>query len=122
MRIRSKVWLDRDGELGFGSGRAEILRAVEKAGSLNKAATMLGMSYRHAWSSIRSAEERLGQRLLVRHKGGPRGGGADLTEYARDLLARFEALDRDVRAYTDKRYKVLFQKKRGPTGKRRTKD
>jgi molybdate transport system regulatory protein len=50
------------------------------------------MSYRHAWSMIRASEERLGRSLVETSRGGSGGGGAHLTEFARDLLARFDRM------------------------------
>jgi molybdate transport system regulatory protein len=110
MQIRSKVWLEKDGRLCFGAGRARILRAVERTGSLNGAAADLNMSYRHAWSSIRTAEERLGRALLLRRRGGKRGGGAVLTAYAKRLLNRFEALDARIEEEADRGFKKAFRR------------
>jgi len=111
MRIRSKVWLEQKGELCFGAGRARILRAVKETGSLNKAAQELGMSYRHAWSSIRATEERLGRPLLIRQKGGRHGGGAKLTGFAGKLLLRYETLEKDVRTFVNERFREIFGRK-----------
>jgi len=113
MNVRTKAWLARKGGLCFGTGRAAILRAVQRTGSLSGAARELQMSYRHAWSSIRVAEQRLGRRLLVRRRGGPARGGAALTPCALRLLGRFERLDRDIRDFADQRFAALF----GQTGK-----
>lgn len=114
MKIRSKVWLEKDGKLIFGSGKAQILQAVAKTGSLNAAAKELDMSYRHVWSAIRAIEERLGQQLLVKNKGGSNGGGATLTKYARDLLAKLASLDLEVKQFTNRRFEELFNcKKKG---------
>jgi len=103
MQVKSKIWLEKDGELCFGAGRARLLRNVEMTGSLSQAAQALGMSYRHAWSQVRSAEERLGEPLLVRQRGGKARGGSVLTEKAKELLVRFEKLDREVREFVDAR-------------------
>jgi molybdate transport system regulatory protein len=97
MKVRVKVWLEHKGEQVFGSGKADILHAVEETGSLNAAAAQLGMSYRHVWAAIRAAEERLGRPLLRKQRGGRKGGGATLTNYARKLVAQFEALEKDIK-------------------------
>lgn len=110
MKIKSKVWLEKDGELVFGSGKTSILKAIHKTGSINKAAREMNMSYRHAWSYIRSAEKRLGKDLLLKTKGGKTGGGAILTDYAKDLIKKFEKLDSEVRVFTNQRYKSIFCK------------
>ena len=119
MNVRSKVWLEKDGRLVFGTGKAGILRAVAETGSLNGAARQLNMSYRHVWSGIRAAEQRLGFPLLTRRKGGKRGGGAVLTEYAGDLLRQFEELEKDVKSFANRRFKDLFQGTRERPEKRR---
>lgn len=110
MKVKSKVWFERDGELVFGAGKMLILKSVHKTGSINKAAKEMGMSFRHAWSYIRSAEERMNRPLLIRTKGGKNGGGAVLTGYAKDLIEKFNELDEEVRIFTNKRYRELFRK------------
>lgn len=110
MKVRSKVWLEKNGELVLGAGKARILKAVAETGSLNAAAKKLGMSYRHAWSSIRAAEQRLGRPLLVRSKGGPKGGGARLTAEAARLVDRLALLETETKAFADKKFKELFKR------------
>lgn len=108
MEIRSKIWLEENGKLVFGSGKFSILKAVKETGSINKAAKKLNMSYRHTWSYIRSAEKRLGQELLIKNKGGRKGGGAVLTDCALNLVEKFERLERAVKIFTNKRFKEIF--------------
>ena len=48
LKAKSKVWLEKDGRLVFGIGKATILSQIQKTGSINKAAKELNMSYRHA--------------------------------------------------------------------------
>ncbi|MBN1671834.1 MAG: LysR family transcriptional regulator [Kiritimatiellae bacterium] len=109
MRVRSKLWIEKGGEQVFGAGKARMLKAVAKTGSLNAAAHELGMSYRHVWSSIRAAEQRLGRALLVKTKGGKKGGGAAVTPYAKDLIGKFERLEKDIRTMTNKRFAEIFR-------------
>lgn len=110
MEVRSKVWLERKGKLFFGTGRALLLEAIKETGSINKAAKITNMSYRRAWSQIHSAEDSLGQPLLIKNKGGKDGGGAILTDFARDLLKRFKKLEYQARLFTNRRYKDIFYK------------
>jgi molybdate transport system regulatory protein len=96
VRLGHKIWLlDGDGKT-FGPGPARLLRGVRQTGSLRKAAAELGMSYNKAWWNIRTMEERLGFALLVRSTGGATGGGSTLTPEAEDLLARFDAFEREA--------------------------
>ena len=112
MGVRVKVWLEGDGRPSFGAGKARILQAVERTGSLSRAARELGMSYRHAWSAVRAAEQRLGKPLLVRRRGGRERGGATLTPFAREMVETFLELEARVREYTDTTYDALTRGRR----------
>lgn len=109
VKIKSKIWLEKDGKLIIGTGREAILRTIDRTGSINKAAKELGMTYRRIWSYIHAIEERYSRPILIKHKGGSKGGGTELTPYARDLLKKYQALEREVKEFTDKRYKAIFK-------------
>lgn len=76
MELNAKVWMSQNGRVVFGRGRAELLDAIDAAGSISAAARRLGMSYRHAWTILRTSEKRLGRPLVHRSRGGAGGGGA----------------------------------------------
>jgi len=85
--VRLNVWLDDKGDLVFGHGRAILLKAVDEAGSLRKAAEELGMSYRGAWGKIKKSEEILGFPLLEKAGGNKRG--YQLTAKGRELMESY---------------------------------
>src|SRR5512135_3940413 len=89
LEIRSKIWLEVDGEPVFGRGRRLLLEAIAVHGSINRAAREVGISYRRAWSHIKAMEQRLGIVLVTRQAGGRNGGGALLTNDARRFLRKF---------------------------------
>jgi len=41
-QVRSKIWLEIEGEPVFGQGREELLRRIRKTGSINAAAKEMG--------------------------------------------------------------------------------
>jgi len=108
LKVKSKVWLEKDGELVFGIGKATILSHIQKTGSINRAAKKLNMSYRHAWSYIKTAEKRIGRTLVICAKGGASGGNTKLTPYAKELLEKFFKLERQVKLSVDQLYKKIF--------------
>ena len=67
----------------------ELLRTIDRTGSLNTATESLGRSYAHAQRRVVELEEAFGS-LVERKRGGSGGGGSSLTETAEDLLASFE--------------------------------
>jgi len=108
LAIRSKIWIEADGEAVFGRGRRFLLEAIDSHGSINQAAKEVGISYRKAWSHIKTMEKRLGIALVERRAGGRNGGGAVLTGEARKFLGKFEVLENGLREFVDKRFKDLF--------------
>jgi molybdate transport system regulatory protein len=93
MKIRHKLWLEKDGRVIFGPGRFELLEAVEECQSLSAAAKKLKMSYRAAWGRLRASEDRLGIPLveLMDNRQGMR-----LTEEARKLINAFVELEKKI--------------------------
>lgn len=108
MEIRSKLWIEVDGEPVFGRGRKFLLQAIERYGSINKAAQDVNISYRKAWSHLKSMEERLGIKLVERQVGGMGGGGAVLTQEAKDFLKQYEKLEEGIREVVDARFGKVF--------------
>jgi molybdate transport system regulatory protein len=93
MKIRYKVWIEKDGKVLFGRGRDDILTAVRDMHSLNAAAKKLEMSYRAAWGRLKASEDRMGMRLVDVDASEK---GMHLTHRAEALIKRFERLEKDI--------------------------
>ncbi|NPA57817.1 MAG: LysR family transcriptional regulator [Aquificae bacterium] len=91
-RVRFKIWLEKDGDVVMGLGRDKLLREIDRLGSISKAAKQVGMSYKKAWSFLKTMEDRLGIKLVETRRGGKNGGGAVLTAEAKKLLEEFEEI------------------------------
>jgi len=89
---RAKVWLERNGRYVFGLGISNILKAVARTGSIKQAANEVGKSYRHVWSRIKQVERDLGEALVETKVGGHDPHRSELTDTARQLIARFDDL------------------------------
>jgi molybdate transport system regulatory protein len=108
LRVRSKVWLEVDGEPLLGDGRERLLRLIAELGSINAAARAMGLSYRRAWSSLRAMEEKLAFPLLLREKGGAGGGSSSLTPQGKELLDRFDRLREGINRSVDRKFSDIF--------------
>lgn len=91
VRLRMKHWLEVDGRFAIGDGGVDLLRAIATHGTLAKAASQVGWSYRHAWGYIRRAESALATRLTQPRSGKGTARGLELTTAARRLLRQFPA-------------------------------
>lgn len=104
LQVRSKIWLEIDGEPVFGQGREELLRLIQEGSSINAAAKAMGMPYRKAWTYIDAMEKRLGFPLVNRHKGGVGGGESSLTPQAVALLEKFNLLQKGFNDMVDGKF------------------
>ena len=86
-----------------------LLRQIDTLGSVRDACAKTGMSYSKGWSLIRSAEKELGYTVVERSPGGKHGGVASVSEAGKDILRKYELLEKDVTKYAEKRYKDIFE-------------
>lgn len=108
MQIKSKLWIEVDKEAVFGKGRVKLLEAIDKYGSINQAAKEVNISYRKALEYIKAMEQRLQMDLVYRKTGGKNGGGAMITDEAREFIAKYKELESDIEAYVDSKFQSIF--------------
>lgn len=84
--LRIKTWLLEDEKFLLSEGRAELLRLIDTEKSLLKASEKMGMSYRHAWGTIKELEESLGKKVVQSSRGGKEGGRTRLTKAGKEVL------------------------------------
>ena len=105
---RVKIWLELDGEYVFGFGLSEILKAVQRAGSIKSAADALGKSYRHIWGRVKEAEAALGRPLVQTRVGGKGTSRSSLTALAERLVADYDALRARMFAVVEEEFSSRF--------------
>lgn len=89
--------VDDDGTIVMGPGKADLLDAIGRHGSIRGAAEELGMSYMRAWTLVRTMNAAFRSPLVEKERGGPAQGGAQLTERGRNVLALYRAMEEKAR-------------------------
>ncbi len=105
--LRPKVRLEIKQGTAIGPGKARLLEAMARTGSISAAARELDMSYRRAWLLASSLNQAFKSPLIEASKGGSGGGGALLTPLGYEVLRRYRrmeykalrAIDSDMRAF-----------------------
>ena len=92
----------------FGPGVSQLLKRVDELHSLRAAALSMSMAYSKAWTVVRNAEDGLGFHLLTSTAGGKHGGGAVLTDEARQMLTAYDEYCEKLRAYGEKLFEETF--------------
>lgn len=93
IQLNGRFWLEKDGKSFLGAGRIELLKRIEKSGSMNAAAKEMKMSYKAAWDRLNAMNELAKMPLLERQTGGKGGGGTKLTPYAHEMIETYEKLE-----------------------------
>jgi len=105
MEIKAKFWIENKGEVVLGGGKIALLQAVDRLGSIQRAADEFRMSYRHAWGTIRRIEKRAGFKIVDTKLGGKEGGGARLTPKGKVFVDRVDSLLSDLHNVVEQRFK-----------------
>ncbi|MEO1910678.1 MAG: winged helix-turn-helix domain-containing protein [Paracoccus sp. (in: a-proteobacteria)] len=92
-RLRIKLRLEYDSPLILGPGKAELLSRIARLGSISAAAREMGMSYKRAWTLVEEMNIAFAQPVIDSARGGPKGGGATVTETGQKVLQHYRALE-----------------------------
>ena len=91
--LKLKAQIMRGNEIAMGPGKAALLEAIDRLGSISAAARDLGMSYRRCWMLVDAMNRCFTQMIVETHQGGGRESGARLTDKGRLLLDNYRALE-----------------------------
>lgn len=86
------------GERRLGPGKVDLLEAIGQTGSISAGGRSLGMSYRRAWLLVDEVNKMFTRPVIVATTGGPHGGGAELTEFGRAVVAAYRRIEDRTRA------------------------
>lgn len=80
----------------LGHGKIELLEHIRETGSISAAGRAMDMSYRRAWLLVADLNRMFLLPSVESQRGGQKGGGAALTEFGEQLLARFRAMEKSM--------------------------
>ncbi|NIJ38496.1 molybdate transport system regulatory protein [Sphingopyxis panaciterrae] len=92
--LKLKAQLFCGDEPAIGPGKADLLEAIDREGSISAAGRSMGMSYRRSWLLVDSMNRCWAERLVETTAGGGAAKGARLTGCGRAVLDNYRALER----------------------------
>lgn len=82
------------GDAGMiGPGKADLLERIDRTGSIAAAGREMGMSYKRAWMLVETLNAMFRAPLIESTRGGPKGGGAVLTDLGREVVALYRSAE-----------------------------
>lgn len=97
-RLKLKLQLYCGDEIAMGPGKADLLDAIVRTGSISAAGRLMGMSYRRTWLLVDTMNRCWEGPLVETATGGKQGGGARVTALGLELLAAYRRLEEDIDA------------------------
>jgi len=91
-RLHPRLRITSGDDIVLGPGKADLLEAIARTGSIRDAAAELEMSYMRAWSLVRLMNERFREPLVDAVRGGAERGGAKLTATGRSVLRLYRRM------------------------------
>lgn len=99
--LKIKLQLICGNAFALGPGKADLLDAIDREGSISGAGRALGMSYRRTWLLVDEMNRCFRDRLVETLSGGGTTRGARLTEPGRIVLAAYRQLEADMARIAD---------------------
>jgi molybdate transport system regulatory protein len=99
MSISSNLTLEMFNKPFLLEKRIDLLIAIKKFGSINKAAKEVPLSYKAAWEAIEDMNNLSNTPIVIKETGGTGGGGTKLTDYGENLLNTYLILKEEQKKF-----------------------
>lgn len=106
-KIKFKFWIEEDDAKFYGPGPNQLLKEIYKEGSLSKAAGQMNLSYRKAWELVQRLNHHSKEPLIVLKKGGPHGGGAEITPRALKVIEEYDILQKKIDELVEQQHGLI---------------
>ncbi|TWF57256.1 winged helix-turn-helix domain-containing protein [Neorhizobium alkalisoli] len=90
---RTTIRVDLSNGIRLGPGKAQLLELIAEHGSIRAGGAAIGMSYRRAWLLADEINRMFREPSISTRHGGKAGGGAGLTPFGEQLLARYRHME-----------------------------
>jgi len=87
-----KIRISHGKTTAIGPGKADLMEAIIKFGSISAAAKEMHMSYRRAWELVDTMNRCFQEPLVITISGGSQGGGAKVTKLGLHILSCYRDL------------------------------
>ena len=107
MDVDFKLLLTKNGNAIISKGKYQLLKEVDKTGSLNAASKAMGLSYKKAFSYIKSIEENLEEKVLIRTP----GKAAILSPKGLEIIEMYDFFYKELKIFTKEKLNEYKNKK-----------
>jgi len=91
-RLKVKIQLYCGDEIAMGPGKADLLDAIVRGGSISRGAKLMGMSYRRAWLLVDAMNRCWSMPLVETDPGGGRDHGGRVSQLGHRVLELYRTM------------------------------
>lgn len=96
IEVESQLLIKKSG-IGFlDPVNTRLLIEIKKSGSLNCAAKTMNISYQYAWKIINAMNSLAAEPMVLKQRGGARGGGAAITLFGEKMLRDYQSIQNQI--------------------------
>lgn len=106
LRPRIRI-VDDAGTIVLGPGKADLLDAIARTGSIRAAASELDMSYMRAWTLVKTMNAAFRSPLVEKERGGAAQGGAQLTVSGKKVLQLYRKMEQNAARAAEQSWKKM---------------
>lgn len=107
IRLLPRIRVMQGSTILLGPGKADLLEAIGKGGTIRDAAAALGMSYMRAWKLVQVMNTGFREPLVDVHRGGAERGSSALTPAGERVLRLYRRMEADVLRAAERRWAEL---------------
>ena len=109
-KIKTKIQVFNNDHSAFGPGKADLLEAISKYGSISAAARSINMSYKRAWDLVNEMNKGFKENLVLTKIGGSHGGGTEVTELGLQVLNLYRDAVSESQSFIENKMTELMSK------------
>ena len=99
--LKIKLQIYCGAEIAMGPGKADLLDAIAREGSISAAARAMDLSYLRAWLLVDAMNRCWHEPLVATTPGRARGGSARVTPLGQDILGHYRAIQERMQGVND---------------------
>lgn len=103
-----RVRFTRGSDIALGPGKVDLLEAIDRHGSISKAAASMHMSYRRAWLLVNTMNRCFKSPLVETRRGGDEKGGTRLSAQGQSVLGHYRDLEAAMRSAGEKNMEAIL--------------
>jgi molybdate transport system regulatory protein len=96
IEIECHIFIKRNGICFLDAQKTNLLKEILQSGTLRGAAKKISISYQHAWNIIEELNRLSPEPVVIKQRGGTKGGGTEISIFGQRLLREYQQIEAHI--------------------------